>query len=112
LTTCVEGLRLIKQVDNPHVRLLFDIYHEQVQTGNVIETIREAANYTEIFHVADSPGRHEPGTGELYYPNIYKAIAETEYRGYVTMEYLPTLEAARSLIQSVDEMRAAFAEAG
>lgn len=109
LATCVEGLRLVREVDNPHLRLLFDIYHEQVQVGNVIRTIREAASVTEVFHVADNPGRNDPGTGELNYPNIYRAIAKTGFRGHIAMEYLPLGDPVKSLIKAVDEMRAALA---
>lgn len=109
LTTCVEGLRLVKEADNPHVRLLFDIYHEQVQIGNVIRTIQEAAPFVAVFHVADNPGRSDPGTGELNYPNIYKAIQKTGYGGYITMEYLPLGDQVASLTKAVDEMRAALA---
>ena len=109
LTTCVEGLSLVKEVDNPHVRLLFDIYHEQVQIGNVIRTIREAASRTEVFHVADNPGRNDPGTGEMNYPNIYKAIQKAGYKGYITMEYLPLGDPVKSLTKAVDQMRAAIA---
>jgi hydroxypyruvate isomerase len=109
LTTCVDGLRLIREVDNPHVRLLFDIYHEQVQIGNVIRTITQAAPYVSVFHIADNPGRNDPGTGELNYINIYKAIAKTGYSGYVTMEYLPLGDPVESLTKAVKDMRAAFA---
>jgi hydroxypyruvate isomerase len=109
LTTCVEGIKLVREVDNPHVRLLFDIYHEQVQIGNVIRTISEAAPDVAVFHVADNPGRNDPGTGELNYPNIYKAIQKTGYSGYVTMEYLPLGDQVASLTKAVDEMRAAIA---
>jgi hydroxypyruvate isomerase len=108
LSTCRDGLRLVKEVDHPHLRLLFDIYHEQVETGNVIDTIKEAAEYTEVFHVADNPGRHEPGTGEIYYPNVYQAIKETGYAGYIAMEYRPTAAAVKSLKASVDQMRTAL----
>ncbi len=109
LATCVDGLRLVREVDNPHLRLLFDIYHEQVQIGNVIRTIQEAAPVTEVFHVADNPGRNDPGTGELNYPNIYRAIAKTGFRGHIAMEYLPLGDPVKSLIKAVDEMRAALA---
>jgi len=109
LTTCTEGLKLIREVDHPHVRLLFDIYHEQVQEGNVIRTITEAAPVTAVFHVADNPGRHDPGTGELNYTNIYKAIQKTGFAGYVAMEYLPLGKQVDSLIKSVDGFRAALA---
>lgn len=97
LTTCGEGLRLIREVDNPHVKLLFDIYHEQVQAGNVIRTIRAAAAHTAVFHVADNPGRNDPGTGEMNYRKIYAAIRDTGYRGYITFEYIPLGDAAASL---------------
>ncbi|MCS6954110.1 MAG: TIM barrel protein [Bryobacteraceae bacterium] len=108
LTTCVDGLRLIREVDHPHVRLLFDIYHEQVQIGNVIRTITEAAPYVSVFHIADNPGRNDPGTGELNYANIYKAIRKTGYSGYITMEYLPLGDPVESLTKAVKDMRAAF----
>jgi hydroxypyruvate isomerase len=108
LPTCVEGLKLIKEVDHPNVRLLFDIYHEQVQIGNVIRTLTEAAPYTRVFHIADNPGRNDPGTGEMNYANIYKAVQKTGYAGYVTMEYLPLGDAVASLTKAVNEMRAAL----
>jgi hydroxypyruvate isomerase len=106
LTTCVEGLKLVKDVNNPHLRLLFDIYHEQVQIGNVTRTLTEAAPHVAVFHVADNPGRNDPGTGEMNYANIYKAIQKTGYAGYVCMEYLPLADPVESLKKSVDEMRA------
>ena len=109
LTTCTEGLKLIREVDNPHVRLLFDLYHEQVQQGNVIRTLTEAAPEVAVFHVADNPGRNDPGTGEMNYPNIYKAIQKTGFGGYLTMEYLPLGDQVASLTKAVDGFRAAIA---
>jgi hydroxypyruvate isomerase len=108
LTTCTEGLKLIREVDNPHVRLLFDIYHEQVQEGNVIRTLTEAAPEVAVFHVADNPGRNDPGTGEINYTNVYKAIKKTGYAGYLTMEYLPLGDPAASLTKAVNGFRAAL----
>jgi hydroxypyruvate isomerase len=109
LTTCTEGLKLIREVDNPHVRLLFDLYHEQVQQGNVIHTLTEAAPEVAVFHVADNPGRNDPGTGEMNYSNIYKAIQKAGFGGYLTMEYLPLGDQAASLTKAVDGFRAALA---
>jgi hydroxypyruvate isomerase len=106
LTTCVEGLKLIREVNNPHVKLLFDIYHEQVQYGNVIRTLTEAAPLVAVFHIADNPGRNDPGSGEMNYPNIYQAIARTGFSGYLTMEYLPLGDQAASLTKAVRDMRA------
>jgi hydroxypyruvate isomerase len=109
LTTCVEGLKLIRQVDNPHVKLLFDLYHEQVQIGNVTRTAVEAAPVVAVYHVADNPGRNDPGSGEMNYANIYQAIRGTGYSGYVTMEYLPLADQTASLTRAVKEMRSVFA---
>jgi hydroxypyruvate isomerase len=109
LTTCVEGARLIRQVDNPHVHLLFDIYHEQVQVGNVIRTLTEAAEVVAVFHIADNPGRNDPGSGEINYQNVYKAIRRTGYSGYVAMEYLPLADQVESLTKALKDFRAAMA---
>ena len=106
LSTCGEGLKLVKESQNPHVKLLFDIYHEQVQVGNVIRTMREAAPHVAVFHIADNPGRNDPGTGEMNYENIYKAIASFGYEGYVTMEYLPIGDQTASLTHATKNMRA------
>ncbi|HKW98153.1 MAG TPA: TIM barrel protein [Bryobacteraceae bacterium] len=109
LTTCVEGSKLVREVDNPHVKLLFDIYHEQVQEGNVIRTLTAAADIVAVFHVADNPGRNDPGTGEINYPNVYKAIQKSGYTGYVAMEYLPIGDQVNSLTRSLNGFRAALA---
>ena len=108
LASCVEGLKLTREVDNPHFRLLFDIYHEQVQTGNVIRTLTEAAPYVAVYHIADNPGRNDPGTGEMNYANIYKAIRKTGYSGYVCMEYLPASEQVTSLTVAAKDMLSYF----
>ncbi|MBI2689191.1 MAG: TIM barrel protein [Acidobacteria bacterium] len=105
LSNCVDGLRLMKEVDHPNVRLLFDLYHEQVERGDVIRTALAAMQYVRVFHVADNPGRNDPGTGEMNYANIYKAIAKAGYEHYMTMEYLPLQDQVKSLERAVTEMR-------
>lgn len=109
MSNCVDGLEMVRKSGNPRVKLLFDVYHEQVQLGNVTRTIQAAAHFTNVFHVADNPGRHEPGTGEMDWPFIYKAIAKTGYSGYITMEYIPTGDQRASLTRCVKEMKAAIA---
>jgi hydroxypyruvate isomerase len=109
LTNNRDGLRLMKEVDNPYMKLLFDIYHEQVQVGDVVRTLTEAAPHVAVFHVADNPGRNDPGTGEINYANVYKAIQKTGFAGYITMEYLPLGEPVASLKKAVDAMRAGVA---
>jgi hydroxypyruvate isomerase len=101
LTSNVESLKLIKEVNLPHVRLLFDIYHEQISRGNVIRTITEAMPYVSVFHVADNPGRNDPGSGEVYFPNVYAAIRKTGYAGYIGMEYHPLADPLASFTKAV-----------
>ncbi|MGA8028963.1 MAG: TIM barrel protein [Bryobacteraceae bacterium] len=105
LTSGKEALQVVKDVDSPHFRLLFDIYHEYVQNGDPIPLITEAAPYVAVFHVADAPGRHDPGTGKMKWVEIYKAIGKSGYSGYVTLEYLPEGDQAESLIAAVTQMR-------
>ena len=104
LPDCKEGLAVVKAVDSPHFCLLFDIYHEYVQAGNVIPTIKDCVAHTTMFHVADAPGRHGPGTGEMPWDEIYRTIAETGYSGYVALEYLPVGDQLKSLTKATAEM--------
>ncbi|MBM7569990.1 hydroxypyruvate isomerase family protein [Aquibacillus albus] len=81
-----EAVAIIDQVDSPNVKLVFDVYHQQITEGNVI---RNATNYMDRishYHIADNPGRTQPGTGELNYVNILKAIKATNYDGFVGLE--------------------------
>lgn len=105
LTSAKEALRAVKEVDNPHFRLLFDIYHEYVQNGDPLAAMNEAEPYTAVYHVADAPGRHDPGTGKMKWDDIYKAIGKSGYSGYVTLEYLPLGDQVASLIKAVTQMR-------
>lgn len=77
---------VIREVGSPHVKQLFDIYHQQITEGNVIRNLRDNITNIGHFHVADNPGRKEPGTGELNYTNIFQAIADTGYQGFVALE--------------------------
>ncbi|MDR2390231.1 MAG: TIM barrel protein, partial [Planctomycetota bacterium] len=80
---------MLKKVGSPGVRLLYDAYHMQIMEGNVIATIRRFNEYFGHFHVADVPGRHEPGTGELNYPNILKELKASGYSRLVGFELDP-----------------------
>ena len=85
------GFELVRAVDSPHIKVLFDIYHMQVMEGNVIETLTRNLDVIHHVHVADVPGRHEPGTGELNYANIFKALREAGYDEYVGFELDPVV---------------------
>ena len=84
-----DGAELVDRVGSPNVKILFDIYHVQIMEGNLINNIRENIDRIGHFHVGDVPGRHEPGTGEINYRNVFKAIYELgdRFPGYVALEY-------------------------
>jgi len=84
------GVKLVKKVGSPNFKLLYDIYHMQVQEGDVIATIRESKDYIGHYHTAGVPGRHEfDETQELYYPAIMRTIVDTGFTGYVGQEFIP-----------------------
>ena len=97
LTSVAEGFQILRAVDNPQVRFLYDFYHEQIAAGNLIEKLEKNIDLVGVCHIADVPGRHEPGTGEIDYINIYKKLASLGYDRYVAMEYLPTYDPLESL---------------
>lgn len=85
------GVELCKRLGSPNFKLLYDIYHMQINEGDVIRTIRDNHLYFGHYHTAGVPGRHEiDETQELYYPAIMQAIVATGYTGYVAQEFIPT----------------------
>lgn len=93
LVTTKEAADIIDEVASPDVTILYDVYHQQISEGNVIEAIRNNISRIGHIHVGDVPGRQQPGTGELNYRNIFKAIDETGYTGFVTFECGRTVSA-------------------
>lgn len=94
-----EGFDICRAVASPNVTLLFDIYHQQIMEGNLIQNITENMALIGHFHSADVPGRHEYGSGELNYANILAAIDKAGYQRFVGLEYNPTGDSAASLAQ-------------
>ncbi len=84
-----DVLELIKEVNHPNAWLQYDIYHMQVMEGSLTRTIRE--NVARIAHIqlGDVPGRHEPGTGEINFTNLFRFIDESGYNGWIGCEYKP-----------------------
>ncbi|WP_343523155.1 TIM barrel protein [Pedobacter sp.] len=84
------GAELCKRVGSENFKLLYDIYHMQIDEGDVIRNIKDYHQYIAHYHTAGVPGRNEiDDTQELYYPAIMKAIAETGFKGFVAQEFLP-----------------------
>ncbi|HET6256960.1 MAG TPA: TIM barrel protein [Puia sp.] len=85
------GIELVKRIGSANFKLLYDIYHMQIDEGDVIRTITDNHQYFGHYHTGGVPGRHEiDETQELYYPAIMRAILATGYTGYVAQEFIPT----------------------
>ena len=90
MTSVSEAFAIVREVASPHVKVLYDFYHEQRGAGNLIEKLEQNFDLVGLVHIADVPGRHQPGTGEIDYTNIYKKLAQLKYDRFVTMEFYPS----------------------
>jgi len=94
------GVELCNRLGSENFKLLYDIYHMQIDEGDVIATIRKYNKYFAHYHTGGVPGRHEiDETQELYYPAIMKAIVETGYKGFVAQEFVPKEKAQFKTLQ-------------
>jgi hydroxypyruvate isomerase len=104
LQSAVEGIEIVRAVNHPQVQFLYDMFHEQIAEGNLIEKLDKHIDVIGLIHVADVPGRHEPGTGEINYANVYRKLAQLNYKHIAAMEFKPsgdpvaTLRAAREMV--------------
>ena len=110
LTSSAEGFEIVRAVSNPHVKFLYDFFHEQIAEGNLIAKLQKNIDLVGLIHVADVPGRHEPGTGEINYPNIFRKLGQLGYNRYVAMEFIPQGETVAAL-QEAREMAVKFGSA-
>ena len=106
LTSANEAIEVVRAVNHPQVQFLYDLYHEQMTEGDLIDKLDKHIDVIGLIHVADVPGRHQPGTGEINYANIYRKLAQLNFRHNVAMEFHPTgdpvatLRAAKALALS------------
>ncbi|WP_255494102.1 hydroxypyruvate isomerase family protein [Halarchaeum sp. CBA1220] len=106
--TSDRGFEIVAAVDSPNVKLLYDVYHQQITEGNVTQTLTEHGDLVGHVHVADVPGRHEPGTGELDYAHVLGALDEAGYDGVVSGEFAPSGDpdaAVESFVALADAVR-------
>jgi hydroxypyruvate isomerase len=83
------GFKVVEEIDHPNLFLEYDVYHAQRTEGNLVATIRGKIGRIGHVQVADSPARNEPGTGEINYPYVLKALDDAGYGGWVSLEYKP-----------------------
>jgi hydroxypyruvate isomerase len=110
LATSEEGFRMVDAVGSSHVRLLFDVYHQQITEGNLIANITANIGKIAHFHVADVPGRHQPGTGEINYRNVFRAISAAGFTGFLGLEMWPTVDHTQAIRESISLLVEAMAE--
>lgn len=97
LNSAYKGFELIKAVDSPSIKLLFDCYHMQLMEGNLVNNISNNIDFIGHFHSAGVPGRHELQLGETNYPMVIKAAEDGGYDRYFGFEYWPTYDNEKSL---------------
>ena len=97
------GVRVVREVNSPNVKLLYDIYHMQIMEGDLIDTIRTNLQWIGHFHTGGVPGRHElDGTQEIQWDGVMRAIADAGFRGYVAHEFVPAGDPLVSLRKAAD----------
>ncbi|MEO8736087.1 MAG: TIM barrel protein [Edaphobacter sp.] len=102
-----EAFEIVRAVGSPNVKVLYDFYHEQRTHGNLIEKLEKNIDEVGLVHIADVPGRHEPGSGEVNYLNIYRKLAQLKYNGVIAMEFYPIGDVVETLRRAREEaMRA------
>ncbi len=97
LVSSQATMQLIKKVARPNVLFQYDIYHMQRMEGDLINTINGLAGSIGHIQLADNPGRHEPGSGEIHFGNLFKAIDASGYQGWIGCEYIPAGDTAAGL---------------
>ncbi len=97
LASVTNAFAIARAVNSPSLKVLYDVYHEQRSFGNLIEKFENNADMVGLVHIADVPGRHEPGTGEIDYRMIYRKLASLGYHHWIAMEYYPTRDPVASL---------------
>lgn len=96
------GFDLVRQIASPNIRVLFDIYHQQITEGNIIESLTNNLDAIGHVHMADVPGRNQPGTGELNYSNILEELRKSGYDKYVGLEFAPTINSKEAASKALD----------
>lgn len=100
LWSSYEAFGIIEEVGSPAVKLLYDVYHQQISEGNLISNIRNYAHLIGHVHIADVPGRHQPGTGEINYKNVFTALDSAGYDKFTGMEFSPVGNSADAVKQT------------
>jgi len=97
LTSTKQAAELIRTVNSAYIKILYDVYHMQIMEGNIINTLKAYIDAIGYIHIADVPGRHEPGTGEINFTNIMKTLKKLKYDGMIGFELAPLHDSKKAV---------------
>ena len=106
LSESPQAYEICKAVDSPSCKILFDIYHQQIQEGNLIPNIEACWDEIGYFQIGDNPGRKEPTTGEINYKNVFKFIYDKGYKDILGMEHGNSIEGSKGEQAVIDAYKA------
>ncbi len=90
LRTPRQAVEIIQETGSDNLSLQFDVYHAHIMEGDVVSSLRRHMGFIAHVQIADDPGRHEPGTGNIDYASVFQALAIANYRGWIGCEYVPS----------------------
>ncbi|MDQ3767166.1 MAG: TIM barrel protein [Actinomycetota bacterium] len=99
-----HSLALCRAIDHPQVTMFFDCFHQQLVAGRLIENLVEALPWTQAVHIADVPGRHQPGTGEINFHGIKRVLDEQGYDRQLTFETVPKDDDSETAVTDIKEV--------
>jgi len=102
LASTRQAAELIRSVNSSHIKILYDIYHMQIMEGNLIDTLNRYIDTIGYIHVADVPGRHEPGTGEINFANVIRTLEKLKYDGFIGFELAPLQDSTTAVQRIID----------
>lgn len=102
LPTIKDAGELCREVGGKHIKILYDFFHIQIMTGNLLASLQEYIEYIGHIHISGIPGQHEPADGEINLPLVLKKLAEMGYTGYFGLEYYPLKEVIPSLKETIE----------
>lgn len=105
LPTVKDAGELLREVDGKNIKMLYDVFHVQIMTGNILASLEEYIEYIGHIHISGIPGQHEPAEGELNLPLILRKLSEMGYKGYYGLEYYPLKEVVLSLKESIEYLK-------
>lgn len=101
VTTVPHGHLIVRGTDHPNVRLIFDAYHVQIETGSIMENLELAWDSIGYVQIADAPSRNEPGSGEINYASVLRRLKEKGFAGFVGLEHGSSVVGKGSVVESL-----------